>query len=278
MDQEIIKIANDHIRIKIGEQNSSVRAEIARIKTEMSARGMFHSSTTITRVAGLCVDSVKNRAQLVWQTLFRFITTAGISYSPELADELKSLVEQHLPEKLGDLRGYIQQTAEFAGSPTLSERLGEDLDTGRKQALAKVGTEIDLFVQSLKRRGDSGQADLPSTVFNIYSPVASIQTGNSSIANVTQNIATEVKDQILKALEEINSALTQAEVEIPAPKAELIEVVQESRAELQKEKPNLTKLRSLLSTVGTSIQVVSCLKPAYDTLKGALTFIGISLP
>lgn len=278
IDQEIAKIANDRIRIEIGEQNSRLRSEIERIKAEMSARGVLQSNMTITRVADLCVDTIKNRAQLVWQTFFRFITTAGISYSPELADELKGLVTQHLPEKLGDLRGYIKQPAEMTGSPIRHERLGQDLDRGRNQAIAKVGTEIDLFVHSLKKKADTVKNGASSTVFNIYSPVGSIQTGDNSIANVSQNIDTEVKDQIRKALEEIISTLTRSEVQTPSPKAELIEVVQESQLEIQKEKPNVTRLKSLLTTVGTSIQVVSSLKPAYETLKQALTFLGISLP
>ncbi len=72
--------------------------------------------------------------------------------------------------------------------------------------------------------------------------------------------------------------LNQSEVETLSPKGELIEVVRESQEELQKEKPNVTRLGSLLTTVGRSIQVVSSLGAAYGTLKQALTFLGISLP
>ena len=54
----------------------------------------------------------------------------------------------------------------------------------------------------------------------------------------------------------------------------LIEVVQGTREEVQKEKPNVTKLKSLLSTVGASIQVMSNLKPVYEFFKQALTLRG----
>jgi hypothetical protein len=278
IDQEVEKIANDRVRIEIGEQNRRLRSEIERIKREMNFRGMLHSSTTITSVTSLCVYTLKNRAQLVWQTLFRFITTAGISYSPELADELKGWVAQYLPEKIGDLKGYIKQTAEMTGFLRLHERLGKGLDDGRKQALDKVGTEIDLFVHSLKKNAEAVKGEATSNVFNMYSPMGSIQTGDTSIANVTQNIDTEVKEQIRKSLEEISLALTQPEVETHSPKDELIEVVQETQVEVQKEKPNFTRLRSLLTTIGTSIQMVSSLKPTYEILKQALTFLGIYLP
>jgi len=278
IDQKTAKIADDRLRIEIEEQNDRLGFEIERIKAKMAAQGTLRSSTMITLVAGLCIDAVKFRAQFVWQTLFRFVMTTGISYSSELAYELKNLVAQHLPEKLDDLRCYIKQTAEMAGSQGLYERLEKDLDRGRKQALAKIGTEIDLFALSLKKKTEIEKDGSSSTIFNIYSPVGSIQTGNNSISYLTLNIDTEVKELIRKTLEEINSKLNQPEVETHSPKSELIEVVQESQLEIQKEKPNVTRLRSLLTCVGTSIQVVSSLKPAYDTLKQALTFLGISLP
>lgn len=277
IDQEILKIAYDRVRIEIGEQNKNLRTEIDRVKAEMAGRGL-RSGMTIKRISDLCIDAVKNRAQLVWQTLFRFITTTGISYSEGLSEELKGLVAQHLPEKLGDLRGYIKQGAEIAGSPDQKDRYSQELDVARRGALAKVGTEIDLFVHSLRRKMESKSEEKTSAVFNIYSPVGSIQTGDNAIANVTQNIDTELKEQIRKVLEEISLILNQSEVELACPKEELIEVVQESQVELQKGKPNITRLRSLLTTVGTSIQIVSSLKPAYETLKQALTFVGISLP
>ena len=278
IDREILKIAHDRIRIEISEHNKSLRIEIDRIKAEMAGRGVLCSGATIKLISDLCVDAVKTRAQLVWQTLFRFITTTGISYTEELSEELKGLVGQHLPEKLGDLRGYIKQAAEMAGSPKQKDRYGQELDIARKGALAKVGTEIDLFVHSLRKKINAEQDKKTSTVFNIYSPVGSIQTGDNAIANVTQKIDTEIKYKLEKVLEEIGIALNQSEVELACPKGELIEVVQESQVELKKDKPNITRLRSLLTTVGMSIQVVSSFKPAYETLKQALTFIGISLP
>lgn len=278
VNEEIIKIANDRIRIEIGEQNNNLQREIERAKAEMNHRGVLRSSMAIKRVADLCAETIKNRAQLIWQTIFRFITTSGISYSENLSEELKGLIIHHLPKNLGDLRGHVKKIAEIAGSPNMYERMEQELDSARNQALAKVGTEIDLFVHALKNKEAAVTNGASSTVFNIYSPVGSIQTGDSAIANVTQNIDTEVKEQIRKALEHIEIALNQPEVALSSSKTELIEVVQESKDEIQKEKPNVTRLRSLLTTVGSSIQVVSSLKPAYETLKQALTFLGISLP
>jgi len=255
-----------------------LQTEIERIKAEMAARGHVRSGAMVKRVTDLCIEAVKNRAQLVWQILFRFITTAGISYGEGLSEELKALVAVQLPKQLGDLKGHVSRIAQLAGSPSLHSSFDAELDAARNAALAKVGTEIDLFVHSLRKKADVQKNNAMSTIFNVYSPVGSIQIGDNAIANVSQSVDTDTKHQIISALEQINDILDHPDVDTALPKGELIEVVEESRKELQKEKPNVTRLRSLLTTVGTSIQVISSMKPAYDTLKQAMTFLGVSLP
>ena len=116
-----------------------------------------------------------------------------------------------------------------------------------------------------------------STIVNIYSPVGSIQTGSSSIAHVTQHLDADVRSELSNALTQIAAALAYSTVSLTQPKNEIVELVKEGQQELGKSSPNLTKLRSLLSTVGSSTQTVASMKPAYETLKQALTFLGISL-
>ena len=278
IDLKIMGIASTRIHIEIGEQQKRLLSEFDRIIREMRDRGVLQSGMTIKRVADLCVDTVKNRAKLVWQILLECITAADISYSPKLANELKAIVAKYLPEEFRDLNGYIKRTVALVGLSSPFGAPGVDLKGARNQALRKVGTEIDLFVLSLKSKVETEKDRSSSTVININSPVGSIQTGNGSTANVIQNIEPALKEQLLKALDKIISTLSQPELETHTPKGELIEVAQESQKELRKEKPTLTRLRSLLTTIGTSIQVISSLKPAYDTLKHFLKLIGIPLP
>ena len=266
------------IRIEIDEQNKWLRKEIDHAKAKMAAVHTLRSSMTIRIVYDLCRDSLKNRAQLIWQTLFRFITTAGISYSGKLSLELKELTAQHLPATMNDFDDHILQITGLSGSPKMFGQLKRKLDSEREQALAKVGTEIDLSAHFLKRKTDQMENGSSSTVNYIYAPAGSILTGNGSIAYINQTIDTDVKERISNVLQEIFIKLEKSEVKTPTPKDELIEIVKESKNELQKDKPNTTRLKSLLASIGTSIQVVSSLKPAYETLKQVLTLIGISLP
>jgi len=276
LDEQVLKIAQDRIQLEINEQYENLLQEVARIKAEMGARNMLHSSVVVNRVADLCVVAIKIRAQLVWQTLFRFLSTAGLSYYDNLAGDLKVVVARHLP--MGTLNDLVRETAQLIRGTDLFMQFQPQLDSARRAALAKIGTEIDLFVHSLKKKVKMKKKEAASTVFNIYSPVGAIQTGDSSIANVTQSIDTQVREQLIKVLEEIGVELSRLDVTMPHPKGEIIELVDEGREELKRPNPNITKLRSMLSTVGISIQTVASMKPAYETLKQALTFLGISLP
>jgi hypothetical protein len=278
VDQEIVRIARDRVQLEIAEQNARLREEIERIKADMSAHGVLRSGTTLKRITDICVDAVKTRGQIAWQTYYRFLTTAGISYSNSLANELKDLVSYHLPEKLGDLKGYVKQHTDLLGSPNLFDRLAHELDTARVATLAKMGTEIDLFVHSLHKKEQMKRQGSGATVVNIYSPVGSIQTGDYTIAHVSQHLDVDVRATLTEALNQIAAMLADSNISLPQPKTEIVELIDEGEQELKKENPNLTKLRSLLSAVGGSIQTVASMKPAYETLRQALIFLGISLP
>ncbi|MBI3897512.1 MAG: hypothetical protein HY308_04345 [Gammaproteobacteria bacterium] len=279
LDRELVKVARDRVELEISEANTKLRLEIERVKAEMSAQGRLRSGNTVMRITDLCVDAVNYRAHLAWLIYFRFISTAGVLYSSNLGGELKELVAYHVPEKLAVLREHVKQAAQLGGSSEggLAAQLEASLDAARDTTLAKVGTEIDLFVHSLKKREEKS-AESRSTIFNIYSPVGAIQTGSGSISSVIQSIDMGTKDRLHEALRKIQVDLGNELIFGEMPKAEIIELVHESREELCKEKPNLTKLRGGLSAIGASIQTIASMRPAYDALREALALIGVSLP
>jgi hypothetical protein len=273
LDINVVEIAKDRIRLEITDQTENMHREISRIKSLAAANHSLQSGSTFSQIKELCILTIKNRAQMAWQTYFRFLTTAGISYSDTLADELKSMVAKHLPE--GMFNNLMKETAELVRSPRLFSNT--DLEQARKNALRKIGTEIDLFVYSLKTKTEIKDKE-SSIIQNFYAPVGAIQTGDSSIANVTQSIDTEVREQLRQVLDEISSMVSKGSIDLPYPKNEIIEIVLEGQEELKKESPNITKLRGMLSAVGTAIQTIASMKPAYEALKQALTYLGISLP
>ena len=277
IDKDVVRIAEELLRVENEEQKANILQQIKSEQAKAASRGLGRSGAYLNSITNICAVSIKNKAQLVWQTFFRFLTTTGISYSETLAAELKLLVANHFPENC-DLKDLVKQQAELIGLSRLFPQFEGQIDSAKKAALVRVGTEIDLFVYSIKRRSEMKEKEANSTIFNIYSPVGAIQTGDSSIANVTQNIDAEVREQLGNVLEEIYLRLAQEDIVLPHPKKEIIEIVQEGQEKLKKQSPNITKLRGMLSAVGTAIQSIASMQPAYEGLKQALTFLGISLP
>lgn len=277
LDKEIVKLARDRIAIEIEEQNTQIQNELTRMVSEHNARGMLRSGSTIIRSSEICCNAVKARAQLVWQIYYRFITTSGVSYSEELQPELSALVASHLPERSGDINGFYNQTARHAGAAGVIEQGLANIGAARNAALSTIETEIGLFVHSLKAK-PANAVESKSTIVNVYSPVGSIQTGNNSVAHVSQTIDVQTRNMLVSALTNLAAEVQKPECTIPAQKDEVIELVAESEQELKKDKPNFTKLKGALAAIAGTVQTTASLKPAYEALKIASGLIGINLP
>jgi hypothetical protein len=267
LDEEIVELAFRRTQLEIKDQWEQLRKELNTIKTKMAVQGALGSGATLVRITDLCVRAVNRRAHLIWHTVYRFITTTGINYSDELSTELKALIAHELPEELPDFKGYIKNTIKILNAPKTAEKLLGNLDNARDHALKKVGTEIDLFVHSLMKKSEMSETGMESPIFNMYSPAGPIQTIDAGLGR-----------QLINALDAIKSGVNQLQDLPEHPKTEIVEIIEDSRTELEKTKPNITKLRSLLTTVGVSIQNNHSLKPGYDVLKQELTYLGISLP
>ncbi len=277
LDKDVIKIAQDRIAIEIQEQNTQIEKDLTRMVSEHNARGMLRSGSTIVRSYEICCDAVMARAGIIWQTYYRFITTSGVSYSEDLQPELSALVASHLPENLRDIVGFYNQNARNAGSAGLIEQGAAKIQAARNVALSKIATEIGLFVHSLKAK-PANAVEGKSTIVNVYSPVGSIQTGNNTIAHVSQTIDAQSRIALVAALTNLAAEVQKPECAIPAEKAEVIELVAESERELRKDKPNFTKLKGALAAVAGTVQTTASLRPAYEALKAASALIGLTLP
>jgi hypothetical protein len=278
LNEQITRLATERISLEIGEQNARLQGEIARIRSEMNARGMLNSGNTLHKVAQACSDAARDRGQMAWQTLYRFVTTVGVDYYDGLAEDLKTVVSEFLPPALGDLKGYPRQEAQRLSNQNAATQLEQMVEDARAAVLAKIKNEIDLFVVSIKNRQAMTPEKLDTQVFNIYSPVGSIQTGANAVAYVTQNIDTATKEMLNEALSAIEEALARIDTLPTHPKTEVVEIVREAKAEIAKSEPNTTKLRSLLGTTATAIQTVASMKPAYELLKTGLAYLGVTLP
>ncbi len=157
--------------------------------------------------------------------------------------------------------------------PSLHNKIDESYDL----SLRKVNNEIEIFALSLNSK-ETSHENSDNITLNVYSPVGSIQLGNYSTANVNQVINQDDKKELIKALNIVEKAIFSLPKITTFSKEEVLDIVQDSKQELSKEKPNKTKLRGFISTIGHSLQTVATLHSAYQAIKSAALFIGVSFP
>lgn len=118
---------------------------------------------------------------------------------------------------------------------------------------------------------------LPSAIMNNItinnSQVGAVQTGNDNVAHVKMSVSqrhTELSESLLKLAEQLKVV----DAIQGHDKSEIIELIDDSRSELNKEKPSKAKMTALLSTIGTAVSLVSNVGGAYAAVKTAAALAG----
>jgi len=109
------------------------------------------------------------------------------------------------------------------------------------------------------------------------SSVGAVQTGDSSVANVTVNNMQSENEKLVLALEHLSTELSKISALPGHDKDEIVELISDARTELAKEKPSRAKLGAILPMIGTAISLVSDLGGAYAAVQLAAGTLGYSV-
>ena len=268
IDRDVVSLADQRIKLEICEQQKTLERDIQSHRGLMNSRGMLNSGNTAAGIAELCAAAARERGQFAWKILHRFVTTGGVSHSESLADELKKVVISYLPEELGDLKGIARTSSSNLASASVATQLVAIVEDARAATVARLFSEIDLFVLSLKSHPALGP--VTGQVNNFYSPVGAFQTGPNANAHVTQHIDSEIKQQIMEALAAIQADLAGVKGMHVSEMAEIERAVNEAQAEIARPMPSGSKLRKLLTGISTMIATIGAVKNAYELVKAAI--------
>jgi len=267
--EEQKQIITQRANLELGEATSKFWREVEQAERMGASHGRTNSSATFQKQEDLAFEFVNKHAERVWEIAYRVLTTTGVSYSSELSGELKQLLDSLLHRGAPDLsshwgrrfgRGQMAQATEYKTR----------LQGRRDHALAKIGTEIELFVYSLKTKQQSAKGGPIPTEYHFYSPVGAVQTGPDATANVTQNVVDpEGQRQLLEILARLESILQNTPDVSQERKEELVEIVEENKTELQKERPSLLRMGG---NVLALTKLLAKLPGAYQEIKTALEF------
>jgi hypothetical protein len=275
LDRKVVELTDGLIQWEFTQRRQCLTDELQAADEQFNARGALNSSMHVQRVVAVCRQEIEARGWIVYNAHTRVLSQLAIEPYPELSQDLK-----------GRLSYFLSLSDDYAQAPkNLATRIGLQsqpdirVHEARDHVLAKLGTEIDLYVETLARRKkkrDDRANGMP--IYNFYSPVGAFQTGSGSSANVVQHIASHDKEALQQALCAVREALSRLSDTQDFPKKEIIEIVDDAHAELSKPSPNRVKLTSMLTTVGDTIRLMGSMNSAYQLLKTALLPFGITMP
>lgn len=282
MTDNAFDIAARLIKQEVAAQNQRLDTRIADFRNEMASRGLLMSSMYVNKVERACAEATAERADFARTILLRCLQNTGVRYDASLARRLKEKLATYLPEHMDGLQYRVKEAVEQSGIQNLALGVRGLVHEARLAALERTGAEIDLFVESIKaepiKPGYQAQ-----NVFHIqHSTVGALQTGAHSIAHVNQTMTPQTQADLEKALRQLAEVLATIDTLPGHDKVEITDLVTEATAEIGKAKPNMSKLRSYLPTIGTAVvglvEVAANAKPAYEALKTGASAIGVLLP
>ena len=110
--------------------------------------------------------------------------------------------------------------------------------------------------------------------FNVHAPTAAIIVGNGNTATVTQSAMTQVSPgEVKAALDALIQALQYAQGLAPDQRVEVVEVLEQVKAEADKEKPNRITVGSLIGGVRDLLEGLQAAPEAWKTVKDWYAFI-----
>lgn len=260
-------------RVKL---NDVIERDINRAVNDANSRGVLRSSMSMKSVTDAATKAMPVYAQTALNLMLRAASAHGETISSDNLSDIIERIKKELIFELEILRAAVTASVPFRDSGISGgDRLMEQMNRAAHLELDRVIGELRLIVAQNKRAGANAPAG--STII-VNAPVGVLQTGPGSFGMANQHIDAGAVEALDKALTILLGQLERTDGDGRVNVAEIAEMVVESKTELQKTTPNASKLKSLITGIGSTISYLPKLKDAYDTLKWAANGIGVPLP
>lgn len=235
--------------------------------------GSFASSRTLIAVAQAAVAVFERHAPRINDALFELNRAEPVRDASARREQLRVVLE----EQIRALGAMVQGMGSLVARPVI-EKMGKpagplgQIDAATERAVIESLGRIGLAVAAQSNQTAALQA--ASISITNHGTVASIQAGNGNTANVTQSVVTQVSPgEVKAALDVLIQALQQAQGLAPDQRAEVVEVLEQVKAEADKDKPNKLKLGGLIGSVRDVLEGLQAAPGAWETVKGWYAFI-----
>jgi hypothetical protein len=244
------------------------------ILQEAQRSGVSQSSTTVLLLAELHTDTLRNAVPEAWNLLTETHRAMGSDTSAEIRAAMKAWMHERIMQLKGSASAQIKQDLAQYGSRLQNKAMLERTDNTESivHALdAQYTAIIDNYMDQLM---NAPKTQSPVTIH--AQTIGAVLTGDGATAHVTQNAGTV--EQMRELVDLMRGVLKHEPGLEERKKAELLEIADDTHAELAKSAPNETKLMTLFTLLTQSVQTLPAARPAYSAAKALLAHFGINLP
>jgi hypothetical protein len=237
------------------------------VKSEANAHGMLASSRTVQFIDKAAADTFSEFALELFTALKTMNDAEPTANAAARRDQLQRLLEAQLRELGAAIKGARDQHRQMAqGLRNTSMLEDSQVQAAIDQAVSEYRGRIGLAITALGNTGAQQPQVVHSPVF--HAPVGNYQAGDRNTATVTQSVVTQVTPGELKvALDALIQALQQSQGLAPDQRVEVVEVLEQVKAEAEKERPNRITVGSLIGGVRDVLEGLQAAPEAWKTVK-----------
>lgn len=257
------------------EMNRSMGAAFSATEGRASALGTGLSGRTLVLLAEDAVNSLKARSQFILGQLLRCLAAHRVPLTEETVAEASMVLRDTINAEGQLVRSHLFARGAFHAP---------GMEAGRRQIEAQLGQEaprlITRLATELKLAAAASNVPPASSdkTYNFSGPIGVVQTGDGSQATVTQHLDSGARAQIVQALQSLLDEIDREPFAGIPRRAELRELILETKTEAEKPRSNTLKLGANLRTIAETTKFVGTLGPAYQVIKPLLSYFGIHLP
>jgi hypothetical protein len=259
------EIAHDEMFRAQQQLDDILRATMA----EMAARRMARSGNAMAALVKNGKDSMKARGEVLLSQLVCCLVIHN-ALTEDAISEATALLKNAIEMEGQIVRSRVFGNSLFADPQLKAATQQLQIEFGQEipRIANRLGSEIKLRVAANK---NAGSAAGPSYTF--YGSVGVVQSGTGNNATVHQTVDASVKAQISSVLRTMLQQVDKPENNSIPNREELREVIHDVKAELEKPKSNILKLKSGLQTIAEAAGAIGALRSAYEALKPLLVSV-----
>lgn len=244
-----------------------------KVKNEANARGMLNSSIAVMTIDKAAANAFTEFASELFAALKTMNDAEPTSNTAARRDQLQRLLEIQLRELGAAVKVARDQHRQLAQGLRSTSMLDDShVQEAIDRAVSEYRALISLAITALGNTAAPQPQVVHSPVF--HAPVGNYQVGNRNAASVTQSVVAQVAPAEVKAaLDALIKALQYAQDYTPDERDDMVEVLEQLKAEADKEKPNRITVGSLIGGLRDVLEGLQAAPEAWKTVRDWYTVV-----